>query len=187
MTCQVKNGGAFLHVPKTGGSWVCAVLDRNGVRGVQLGPEHSTGHHEAWAFCVLRDPVEWWLSLWRFRNDTGHEHMDGAHPLYFVDSWHETDAATFITRAIEEGHGFCGRLYDQYVSRANYVLQTDKMEWHLPKLARRVGWAPLNLDLPPLNVSRPRALGQAAVDLLPTLRETESDAVGLWQRAATWN
>lgn len=185
MTCKVAGSGAFLHVPKTGGSWVRAVLDRNGLAGSSLGPEHTHVHFEKWSFCVLREPVDWWLSLWRFRNDTNFESLDGQHPLYEVDRLREIEPGPFLHRAIEEFPGLCGRLYATFVGNADYVLQTEHLQNHMALLSSRVGWPPLDLAVPRVNVTRPRFMPEMGLSYLKhKLRETESQALDLWSKAS---
>lgn len=61
----------FVHFPKTGGRAVHATARANGR------PIRSSGHHPAAtvgpgpAWAVLRDPVEWYVSIYRFCVDAG--------------------------------------------------------------------------------------------------------------------
>jgi hypothetical protein len=48
MTCLLKNNAVFLHVPKTGGTWVWAVLNALGLVKARLGHEHADLVHAAW-------------------------------------------------------------------------------------------------------------------------------------------
>lgn len=183
MTCKLARDGAFLHVPKTGGSWVRAVLERNGLAGSSLGPEHTNRHSEKWAFCVFREPLAWWMSLWRFRNDTNFPPLDGAHPLYPLDSMHETDLLLFLARAIDEFPGFCGSLFARYQWEADYVLALENLERHMALLANHVGWPVLDMNIPPANTSLPRQLPPKIKEVSKRLNEVEHDAILMWRSA----
>lgn len=53
MTCLLKNNAVFLHIPKTGGTWVWTVLNALGLVRARLGHEHADLMHAAWhdRFC----------------------------------------------------------------------------------------------------------------------------------------
>lgn len=181
MTAKVSKGGAFLHIPKTGGMWVQAVLEKAGIFGRQIGHEHGCDHREKWAFTVVRDPAQWWLSLWKYRTDTGWPMLSGDHPLAPINNIKETDPAIWLIRAVHDLPGFCGQLYQQYVDNADYVLQTEQLPTQLGLLAKQVGWPNLDLLTPRENV------GQAKIDLscldLGPVYQAEKVARSIWHRA----
>ncbi len=181
MTAALVKGGAFLHIPKTGGTWVFNVLSRSGLVRVTIGQAHNFGHHEKWAFTVVRDPVQWWLSLWRQRVDSGFEGMGAEHPLYPLACLDTTDIEVWIDRAAREFPGFCGQLYQQYVGRSKFVLQTEHLAEQLQLLGKKVGWPAVAVDLPRANVSR-RLINRDALDTF-ALRAGESAAIEIWQKA----
>jgi hypothetical protein len=53
MTSLLKNNAVYLHIPKTGGTWVYAVLTALGLVRARLGHEHADLLHAAWhdRFC----------------------------------------------------------------------------------------------------------------------------------------
>lgn len=95
MAVLLKNNALFLHVPKTGGSWIIKVLDELGLVKAHLGHEHSSMEHvlyypryfpanhvkgtikfknnfyeeilNSYKFCFVRDPMDWYESYWRFQ------------------------------------------------------------------------------------------------------------------------
>lgn len=97
MAVRLRNGAVFLHIPKTGGSWVTQVLreaqvvrctfshmhadiDRtvNFVRyyphhyvhnSLSHGPGWSRGIRESYKFIFVRDPLVWLESWWTFMCD----------------------------------------------------------------------------------------------------------------------
>lgn len=74
----------FLHIPKTGGSWVHEALQVAGFKVVAIRSPESHVRHATWnhlrdtrlrfsierTFTFVRHPVDWWKSVWRFVNTT---------------------------------------------------------------------------------------------------------------------
>lgn len=179
MTCKLNPEGAFLHIPRTGGTWVYRQLHAAGVASIPLGHEHASGHHEQWAFCVVRNPVDWWLSLWRFQQDNrfpGYE--DAAHPLHDLGKMRDAGLQEWIDRASTEFAGFCANLYKQFASRSNYVLRSEDIRRQIKTLAELKHWKGVNFDAPPANVSR--AITDTRDINLEPLRNAEAEAVSIW-------
>lgn len=179
MTAQVANGGAFLHIPKTGGVWVQKVLERNGLFGGGIGIEHGAWHAERWAFCVVREPVQWWLSCWRYRCETDFVGLP-SHPLSPISHIAEPEAAIFFHRVLREAPGFCGNLYRQYLPYAKYVLTTENLKAQLRALGEIVHWPELDLELPPQNTTEPRPYDGAELEALAA---SEFEAYHIWRKS----
>lgn len=185
MTCRLQFGGAFLHLPKTGGSWVYDVLCAGGVVGPAVGGhEHSWNHREQWAFTVLRDPVDWWISIWKHRMDNNWCPWSGGdmHPLWETEHFREDDLKDWIARAAAEFPGYCGKVYALYAANSKFQLQTEHLKEHLRLLAHYVGWKRVNVDRPRVNVGR-AWVDRTGIDFRP-LRKSEEQAEYLWQHAA---
>lgn len=45
MTIRLINGAEFLHIPKTGGTWVTSILEKNNLISKQLGHKHADYNH----------------------------------------------------------------------------------------------------------------------------------------------
>ena len=99
MALLLKDGSVFLHVPKTGGTWVTRVLTELGLVEAGFGAKHasyegvmnvtrsyprSTAKHllttgprfagrvrASFKFCFVRHPVDWYASYWRHNNLKG--------------------------------------------------------------------------------------------------------------------
>jgi len=179
MTSKLKPDGAFLHIPRTGGTWVYRRLAEAGIASIPLGHEHTSGHNEAWAFCVVRNPVEWWLSLWRFHQDnTFPGYQDAQHPLHDLGAMRDANLREWVRRASTEFAGFCGDLYKQFASRSDYVLRSDEIRSQLKTLATIKHWRGIDFSAPPANVSR-AVTDTQDIDLEP-LRNAEAEAVQIW-------
>jgi len=181
MTCKVKNNGAFLHIPKTGGTWVYHVLRDAGITGEPIGMEHNWGHHERWAFTVVRNPVDWWISLWRNECDRGWPGFHAEHPLFPLNDIGGLPFREYISAAVARHPGFLGELYELYVPQCKYVLQTDALVQQLMELADIEDWPMPDISRPRINASK------AQVDLdaidLDAIARAEPKAMHIWLSA----
>lgn len=88
----VGKWGAFIHIPKTGGSWVSKVLSNTYSQGHNDG--HGHGYPMSWhynpIFTFVRNPVFWLRSAW------GHLHRQGWMPYPHI----EIPWAHFVMMAI---------------------------------------------------------------------------------------
>jgi hypothetical protein len=93
MALILKNGAVFLHVPKTGGNWVTAVLRECGLVRAHLGHKHADMsrllvpvngrnsrlvgylglrrtlaalHPKPFMFCFVRHPLKWYESWFKY-------------------------------------------------------------------------------------------------------------------------
>jgi len=141
----------FLHIPKTGGK---AILSAFRSAGVVPRPCRSPGHHVGhansdeieesryrWGFVwsVVRHPVDWWESLWRFSETPGSK-------LYDIDSEighpfrpilplcrRGLSLSDFVGRIVERRPGFYSDMVDRYlgaedrVPRVDFVGRTDEL------------------------------------------------------------
>lgn len=182
MTSYLVNGGAFLHVPKTGGTWVFKVLSEAGIVQGNVNDEHHTGKGTAtWAFTVLRDPVEWWISLWRHQMRSNWEDYSVHHPLADINGHVEKNIGKWLDKAATDWAGMCGRIYEQYTRNAVFLLRTENLAVELQTLGRRVGWPELNISMPRQNVST-HPVGRVGMTF-GALRKAEHEAYKLWQSA----
>ena len=96
MALLLKNNAVFLHVPKTGGTWVAGLLQHLGLVKTPVGGPHTDFERLFWydrfhrdekvfrnlirrrlgwlphidprcfKFCFVREPLSWYVSWWRF-------------------------------------------------------------------------------------------------------------------------
>lgn len=67
----------FLHIPKTGGEWVAAVLKN--LESASWAGNFNASHADLrqapgegmFTFCTVRDPFGWYESYWRYRMENG--------------------------------------------------------------------------------------------------------------------
>jgi hypothetical protein len=82
MALLLRGGAAFLHIPKTGGSWVTEVLDRQGLIRRRFSHEHAGIdlaltwfsrrrwlQAQPFMFCFVRNPLSWYESFFAYMSD----------------------------------------------------------------------------------------------------------------------
>lgn len=115
MAVILRSGAVFLHAPKTGGSWVNAVLEDQGLVRTFVKPKHvsayrfqeyarhhpelylyySLRHGPRWhavtrgsfRFFFVRNPLSWYESIWRYMNGRGWEPFP-ERPTRLSTPWH---------------------------------------------------------------------------------------------------
>lgn len=134
MAVILKNGALFLHIPKTGGTWVTKVLREAGLMRCSIGHRHANldhllapgfqgvGRKLEWAwkrgfflrthprpftFCFVRHPLDWYESFHLYKNqpELNWEH-DGEENNFH--RWHPN--------AVLNGLGGEGRGFNEFVS-----------------------------------------------------------------------
>jgi hypothetical protein len=113
----------FLHVPKTGGSYVAGALEAAlGARRVDFSESadrrERRGHaalrsfenSELFTLAFIRHPLSWYRSFWGYRMRRGWQ-MD--HPLDSVAR--SEDFNEFATRVIERMPGYLGLLFGEFI------------------------------------------------------------------------
>jgi len=93
-------------------------------------------------FCVVRNPVDWYISYWRFMKDLNWSTLapqrkrtrfgfkyDQWHPLVPLEEYVHEDFNIFINRVIQNKPGFLSRLYASYThsSAIDRVLKQESL------------------------------------------------------------
>jgi hypothetical protein len=112
MATAILPNSRFLHIPKTGGSWVCTVLEKSGIGELAFTklphPIRRTSPGQGlFTFAFVRHPLTWFQSYWKYKFKTGHWN-----PYRSLDA--ECRANTFhqfLDNVIEKCPGF----YSEYL------------------------------------------------------------------------
>jgi hypothetical protein len=126
MTTVVTARTRFLHVPKTGGTWVVKALTQAGVPVVppevdnnrpQVRAGHATladleEYSDLFTIAFVRHPLSWWRSYWGYRMRRGWDDGQGDKIIQLARSDNFDD---FIELVIENLPGHLNRLYSRYV------------------------------------------------------------------------
>ena len=144
MALLLKKGECFLHIPKTGGSWVSVILKEQGLVYKEIGyHKHIDWTRVAFfpqshtrllskinfsfnkfffpkvSFCFVRHPIKWYESWWKYCcQDKVNWKTFGSnnywHPNYFLRTCKSYDFNEFVQKVFSSRPGFVSELYSQY-------------------------------------------------------------------------
>jgi hypothetical protein len=122
----------FLHVPKTGGTWVVGALQAGGVAleivrrpamspvtlvEDHIGLDESRDFADRFTIAFVRHPLTWWTSFWVYRRMTG---WADDHP---IDSCTQSDDFNeFIDNVITNLPGDLSRRFEAYVGPPSHPI-----------------------------------------------------------------
>jgi hypothetical protein len=123
----VLNRAVFIHVPKTGGTWVREVCRRLVPNAQETGPfdehDHFTIRQVRAArpdvalrpsFGFVRHPVTWLVSRWAWGRQTGMGEKIRRHPdaaaHWMAECWSD-DPIAFLIRSVEQYPGIAGQTF----------------------------------------------------------------------------
>jgi len=129
----INDSLAFLHIPKTGGSWTLKVMGGGERFAGQHSADPAPDNFDGLVFTIVRDPLEWLRSFWTFLTIWGHSssgtRFRGQPPeLIDVECWRPGCLfVEFIDRYIEKMPGAVCEMFREYVQHAGVVLQTERL------------------------------------------------------------
>jgi len=157
-----RSGAVFLHLMKTGGTWVRAALAVGGVpfeEAQGLENAHSFAPHSGHIspnkprFTIVRNPYHWYQSFWMHRQTFG-----WGGDLLIGHDCEDPSFEGFIYKVFEQHAGFL----DDTVTRlyaADYFLNTDTVVDGLCSLLKTLGEVPFYereiRTLPKINLAEP--------------------------------
>ncbi len=157
----------FMHIPKTGGTWVTEALRVAGVPTELLlrrSKAVSTGHADLaatsdygdrYTFAFVRHPLDWWRSFWAYRMRTGWQ------PDHPIDSRASSpDFDEFIRQVLRHLDGRQAKIFGRYIGPSDAPISfigrfeslTDDLVHALTEAGERFDEASLRAH-PPSNVS----------------------------------
>lgn len=169
MAALVLDHCIFLHVPKTGGTWVTSALREQGLVRATIftaeGADHPTAATIAAVtslpiIAAVREPVSWLQSYWRFFHARAWQTSSRA-PIPCLDALLDLaapDFQTFAARYLSRRPGSVTELLRSYVDGAAHVCRQESLLTDLQG-ALDACKQPYNAEMlrrrPPENVSRP--------------------------------
>jgi hypothetical protein len=144
LMAMVYPGGCFVHIPKTGGVWVRSVLSgRFGPSVHEVGAYHGLPSHRSSgiAFCVIREPVDWFESLWSYKQRVDprwqrkSNSLRAAGMIPFRTAGHGARSfSDFIDRYLQAGKPALTQCYRSATEYCSHVLRFETLENDLRQL-----------------------------------------------------
>lgn len=152
MALLLKNGAIFLHIPKTGGNWVTAVLNDLDLVERELGHKHADldrlfassvclenpafnsflqVKQKPYIFCFVRNPLSWYESYFKYMSQTKRRWRHWGDERSITD-WHPNAMTNGV--GDENFNGFVRNLLRK---RPGYV--TELFGWYTKPLVDFVG------------------------------------------------
>jgi len=148
----------FIHVPKTGGTWAAAALERSGLVVGRLGPVHASPdeirHEPAYRdrpirLAMVRHPATWYASAWSHRMDekwgpiNAPDWLSPAWTARWDDLTRRCNARLF-PRFVENctrrfPSGWLSVLYEAYTEECTHIARQETAADDLVKLLRVAG------------------------------------------------
>lgn len=193
----------FIHVPKTGGTWVRGALRAAGLHQGDVGRDHATPAEieqdpayqaSPMVFCFVRHPLAWYQSYWCYRMKHGwHKPSPGEveAPIRTVtlDAHCRDDRFDrFVENCLERyPQGWVSHLYAHYTSGCTFVGRQERLVEDL-LLALLIAGEPVDAarirNHPPQNVAAQQTVWrqqcQYPKELALRVLEAESQALQRW-------
>ena len=206
-THLIQANALFLHIPKTGGTWVEEALKAGGIATEYaqaldtVSWRHALRYHLTqnfrFAFTFVRHPLSWYESWWKFQAGIWTRYEPGVwHPQRVLERCAADDFSAFIRLCLEHEPAYVSRLYEWYIGPpglecVDLVCRYEDLADDLVRVLRRLGYdfdeAALRRQAP-ANVSRKLA-GKPVWD--PGLRqrvlELEAPAIRRFYRGQLVN
>jgi len=143
----------FYHIPKTGGNYIRLVLQRITTDIEEITHPHASPlkvgkkrHDPEKSFCVVRHPLTWYESFFRYRIKTGWRlgqgtriYNDGPHP---IDAHCHSDTfRAFISKMlVYYPNGWVTSLYLRFIPFCKYTLRQENLTPELKELLTMFGY-----------------------------------------------
>jgi len=206
----LRSGAVFIHVPKCGGTSVREVLKRQRLWRDRVGFKHSTPAHvnavlrhhgwqfikhwprhpwvtpgalrRAFKFCVIRDPIGWYESYWKYMAGEWHPWEVGRwHPQRPIDGCGSDDFNEFVRKVLAKRPGYVSEMFGWYVDGCDFVGRCERLVEDTITALERAGerFDPAAVRaMPRMNVSESRR-GQPVWDPAVLRRVIDVEAPGL--------
>lgn len=134
-----NSGAVFLHIQKTGGTWLREAMTASGVPFRQEGhwhDDHGANLERGYQkfFTVVRNPLAWYASFFADRQRTG-----WGGDLLLGHDCASTSFEGFVARCYGKRRGFLTELYGRHAKPGVTVLRTESLVDDAASLLRSLG------------------------------------------------
>ncbi len=113
----ILTDSCFLHIPKTGGSWIKKAIKMSGIRFEEHlinGDSHGALVHcpvlEKFKFAFVRNPIDLYRSYWQYKMGAGWDIKNEIDRVCCSDNFN-----TFIDNIIARYPGICSQVFELFV------------------------------------------------------------------------
>lgn len=140
---------AFVHIPKTGGTWIGEVL-RDAARTSHPHDRITEPYPGRLTFAFVRDPVTWWRSYWQAMMHKGDDLWNP--PGWDAVRYASRDYQEFMSRILENSPGMYSHAVSVYTAGVDRVGRFENLRADLAAILREAGEA-VRVDGNPVNVT----------------------------------
>lgn len=151
-----ETNALFLHIPKTGGTWVERALERCGIATEHAEPEktatirHGLLYHfkrtSSFTFTFVRHPLSWYESWWKYQAGLWQTFEPGVwHPQRVLEDCASDNFSEFIQKCIQHEPAYVSRMYEWYIgpphwSAVDFVGRCERLREDLGTVLRTLGY-----------------------------------------------
>ena len=171
----------FIHIQKTGGTWIGEALRQLGIEWTNIGRHHlpiheaRTKYPNYFAFTSIRNPLTWYQSYWAmkmYRSETTGNRWDHT-GIKCLNRCESKDFNTFIAKTISKHPGYYTNLVNRCTDEKVYILKQEDLINDFMSLLDHLN---IPYDVDKVHEVRPREVNASLHEYQPQVLYTEENA-----------